>query len=137
MENVPSVLMLLDEKINSLKKITDSVYKTTGNLDGFGDLKVELKVENLIRAYSMIIAKEDAYNRAASDLGIAEYPAFNINGGSSEQWKHDILLRKAIIEHKQTLDTLQAFKDKMSKFLSAEDQKEILMKEMESFLSKG
>ena len=40
----------------------------------------------------------------------------------------------AIIEHKETLDKLNSYKERVSKFLSEEDQKAMLLKEMEEFL---
>lgn len=134
--NVPEVLTLLKNKIDSLKHITDSVYKTTGNLEEFGDIKVESKIENLIRAYSSVKGREKAYHDAAADLGRKQYPAFNISGGNAEQWKEDILLRINIIEHKETLDKLKSYEERFAKFLSEADQKNMLMKEMEEFLNK-
>lgn len=131
---VPDVLSLLDKQIAGLKKIADSVYKTTGQLTGFGDIKAELKLENLIRAFSMVKGKENAYNEAAKELELGTYPQFSIDGGTAADWKQDILLRIEIITHKDKLDKLNAYKEKMSKFLSEEDQKAMLMKEMAEFL---
>jgi hypothetical protein len=64
-EDVPQVLSLLDQEIGKLKVISESVYKTTGNLEGFGDIKAETKVENLIRAFSSVKGREEAYNKRA------------------------------------------------------------------------
>lgn len=133
-KDVPNVLELLDKEIAGLKKIADSIYKTTGALTGFGDIKQEMKLENLIRAFSMVKGKENAYNEAAKELGLTTYPQFSIDGGTSADWKQDILLRIEIITHKDKLDKLNAYKEKMSKFLSEEDQKAMLMKEMAEFL---
>lgn len=130
------VLDALNTKIASLKRIEESIYKTNGKLDGFGDIKAEVKIENLIRAYSSVKMREAGYITAAKDLGRKEFPAFVIGSGNAEDWKHDILLRIDILEHKETLDKLNSYKDRMSKFLSETEQKEILMKEMDEFLSK-
>jgi len=132
--SVPDIIKKLEEEIKKLAHITDTVYKTTGNLEGFGDIKKETLVGNLIRAYSIVLAKETAYNNAAESLGLEQYPAFEISGGNSEAWKEDITLRIAIIEHKDKLDKLKGFKDRMAKFLSEEDQKTILLREMQAFL---
>jgi len=131
---VPDVLTLLDKQIAGLKKIADSVYKTSGVLEVFGDIKVETKLENLIRAHSMVINKEEAYNRSAKILGLTTYPQFSISGGTSKDWEQDILLRIDIITHKKKLDKLNAYKERMSKFLSEEDQKAMLLKEMAEFI---
>jgi hypothetical protein len=133
--DVPSIIQVLDAKLNSMKHITESKYRTSGTLDGIGDIKKETKIENLIRAYASIIAREEVYNRAAIELGITTYPTFEANGSSSEDWKRDIKLRIDIINQKETADKLTEYKDKMSKFLSAEDQKNMLMTEIASFLT--
>jgi hypothetical protein len=104
-------------------------------LDGIGDIKKEVKIENLIKAYASIIAREEVYNRAAIELGITTYQTFEANGSTSEDWKRDIKLRIDIINQKETADKLAEYKDKMSKFLSAQDQKNMLMAEMTSFLN--
>ena len=133
--DVPSIIQVLDAKLNSMKHITESKYRKSGTLDGIGDIKKETKIENLIRAYASIIAREEVYNRAAIELGITTYPTFEANGSSSEDWKRDIKLRIDIINQKETADKLTEYKDKLSKFLSAEDQKNMLMTEMASFLT--
>src|SRR5476651_385285 len=93
LDEVPEVLTLLDLEISKLKTISESVYKTSGNLDVFGDIKAETKVENLIRAFSSVKGRENAYNDAAKDLKLASYPQFTVSGGTSADWKQDILLR--------------------------------------------
>lgn len=136
-EDVPQVLSLLDQEIGKLKVISESVYKTTGNLEGFGDIKAETKVENLIRAFSSVKGREEAYNKAAKELNLSTYPQFSVSGGNAADWKQDILLRIDIITHKDKLDKLTEYKDKMSKFLSAEDQKAMLLNEMADYFKLG
>lgn len=128
--DVPQVLEVLKKKLASLKEIVDTPYKTQGNLEGFGDIKVETKIENLIRAYSSVKGREKAYHDAAKDLGKTTYPAFVVSGGDADAWKSDIMLRIAIIEQKETHDKLSNWESKMKNFLSAEEQKELLIKEM-------
>jgi len=130
------VLEQLNAKIASLKRIEESIFKTNGLLDGFGDIKLETKIENLIRAFSSVKIRELGYNNAAAELKRKEYPAFAIGSGTADDWKHDILLRIDILEHKETLDKLNMFKNKMSKFMSEAEQKEMLIKEMQDFFNK-
>lgn len=127
--SVPDVLSILNDKLKALKTVTECAYKTTGNLEGFGDLKNETKVENLIRAFSMVRGKENAYNDAAKELGLVTYPAFAISGGTSADWKQDILLRKAVIEHADTQKKLEDLSTKAKSFLTQADQYEIFLKE--------
>lgn len=136
-DEVPEVLSLLDQEIAKLKTISESVYKTTGNLESFGDIKQETKLENLIRAFSSVKGREKAYEDAAKDLGLSTYPQFSVSGGTAAEWKQDILLRIDVITHKDKLDKLTEYKDKMSKFLSADDQKAMLLKEMTDYFKKA
>ena len=82
----PSVLTKLDEEIAKIKYIEESVYKTTGVLEGFPtNIKQEMKIENLIRAYASVKGREDSYDKAAAALGVGKsYSAFNIGGGTAE-----------------------------------------------------
>jgi hypothetical protein len=134
--NVPTALEKLDKEIASLKHIQETAYQTSGILPAFGDIKNEMLISNLIRAASSVMGMKLGYDNAAKWLGIEEYPVFEIAGYSPDQWKHDLLLRKAVIEHKDDLDTLNEFKSEMSKYLSEEDQKSMLIKRMEAYFSR-
>ena len=135
--NTPTmdVLEVLNKKISDLREVTECSYKTSGQLEGFGDIKTETKVENLIRAFSSVRGREKAYEDAAKELGLKTYPAFTVNGGNSESWKSDILLRKAVIEHADELKKLNEYKEKISRFMSEADQKAQLLKEMTDYFS--
>jgi hypothetical protein len=132
--NVPSIIGALEAKIKSFGEITDSKYRTSGNLDGFGDIKKETNVGNLIKAFSSVNGRAKSYVDAAEALGLTTFPAFELNGGSVEDWRKDILLRINLITHKETLDKLNTYKEKFQKFLSEEDQKQMLVAEMAAFL---
>lgn len=132
--SVPDVITVLDDKLKALKHVTDTKYRTSGVLDGIGDIKSETKIDALIRALGSVMAREDVYNRAAEELGLTTYPSFQINGCSVADWKHDIRFRIDVINHKETADKLKEYRDKMSKFLSEQDQKNMLMNEMANFL---
>ena len=127
--SVPNVLEILAAKLAELKVVTECSYKTGGTLAGFGDIKSETKVENLIRAYSSIRGKEHAYNESAKELGITNYPAFSEAGGTAADWKQDILLRKAVIEHADTKAKLESLTEQAKGFLTKEMQYEIFLKE--------
>ncbi len=130
-----NVLSVLDEKIQSLKAITECNYKTSGVMTGFGvNVKEETKIENLLRMGSSISLRAKAYDEFANSIGRTTYPVFSDNG-TVDDWNHDIKLRLAVIEYKETLDKLTSYKEKMSKFLSEAEQKEMLMGEMAGFLS--
>lgn len=136
-QDVPNTLENIKAKLNELKLITDTPYKTTGVLT-MAEQKIDIKtikdVESLIKAYSSVRAREIAYNEAADDLGIKTYKQFSINGGTSKDWKHDIDLRIQIITVEDKKNKFQKAYDKMQKFLSEEEQRAIAMKEVEALL---
>lgn len=133
-QDVPNTLESIKAKLNELKLITDTPYKTTGVLTGLGDIKTMKDSESLIKAYASVKAKEKAYNDAADELGIKSYKQFSIDGATSEQWKSDINLRINIITVEDRKNKLQTAYDKAAKFLSEEDQRAIAMKEIAALL---
>jgi len=134
--DITSIISALESEIKSLDHITDSKYRTSGNLKGFGDIKTETKIENLIKAYSSIAGKETMYNNAATELGLTTYPLYTVDGSDSESWKEDIMLRINIINHKEKLDKLTEFKKRTEELLSKEEQKALLVSEISNFLNK-
>ena len=90
----------------------------------------------MIKAFSSIKGRETAYNAAAEEMNIDTYPVFEVNGASAEDWKNDIMLRIAIITHKEKLDKLTEYKERMTSFMSKEEQKAALLQEMAAFLRK-
>jgi hypothetical protein len=132
-QDVPQVIELLEAKLKTMDDVRESKYITNGVLDKH-DIKTETKIEELIKCFASVLAREEIYNKSAEVLGIETYPTFDICGGNVEHWKHDIQLRIKVINQKDTVEKLEYFKSKMSEFLSKEDQKNMLMKEMESFL---
>ena len=135
--NVPSIIGALEAKIKSLDHITGSKYKTTGKLNGFNNIHEETNVGNLIKAFSFVSNKGKAYVAAAEEMGLDSFPVFKESDSDVSDWKEDIMLRIAIINHKETLDKLNSYKEKFQKFLSEEDQKHMLLSEMAEFLGTG
>lgn len=127
--SVPNVLELLAAKLAELKVVTECSYKTGGNLAGFGDIKSETKVENLVRALSSIRGKEKAYYETAAILGLTETPVFSEGGGNAADWTQDVKLRIAVIQHADTKAKLEALTEQAKGFLTKEMQYEIFLKE--------
>jgi len=130
--SIPDVLEMIKEKIKSFKGIETTKFKTAGKLSGFGDINTETKVDNLIKAYSSVKGRSEAYAAAAKDLGVDTFPEFVLDGGTASDWKHDINLRIQIITHKEELDKYKALEEEATKFLSQEDQKEMFFKKLVS-----
>ncbi len=130
--SIPSVIQALDAQIKSLGSIETSKFKTSMNLAPFGDLKKVKDVEVLIRAYSLVRGKANAYNEAAKEMGIENAPAFKEDGNSLAQWKEDINLQVQIATHKDRLESLKAMKVKAEQFVSEEDKRKMFFSELMS-----
>lgn len=120
---------IVNKEIDSLKHITDSVYKTNGNIPGFAtSIHNESKIDELIKMYSSVAGREVAYNNAAEELlgKEATYPVFKLNGYTSNDFKADIKLRIDIINHKTKLDELQAIKKEFTELMDKQDRMKLL-----------
>lgn len=131
---IPQVLNLIDEKIKSLAKIETTKFKTDGVVPGFPNtIQKETNVDVLIKMFSSVKGRAAAFESAAVDLGVSG-KTFTENGNTVDDFKADITLRIAIVTQEGELKKLRSLKEEGSKFLSAEDQKQVfmdkLMKEM-------
>ena len=138
--DVPQVLSLLQAELDKQKHIEESVYKTSGNFaPGLTNLKDETKVENLYKGLSIVLGKEHFYNLAIKTLKREHLQnhVFKHEGFTVEEWTADVELRIAIIENKERLDKLKEFKQRAEEFLSEQDKKAILFRDMAGFLSIG
>lgn len=133
---VPDIIEQLDKALKNLVKIQETPWKTNGQFEGFPNIKDDrtVPVETLIRLESAVFGRNEAYIAAAYRLGKTSFKAFVVNGGTYEDWHHDINLAMQINEQKANYEKLKEFKEKISKFLSEEDQKASLLKQMASFL---
>lgn len=134
LKDTAGILEKLDGALAELKRVEESPYKTSGQLDGFGDIKSETKIDNLIKAFSSVKGRANAYTDASVDLGIKTCPAFNVNGGSVDDWKHDIMLRIEIITYKEKYDKLKSAKEKLAVFLTEEERKIAILSELKDVL---
>jgi hypothetical protein len=132
--DVAEIITALETKIEALGHLTDSKYKTSGQLEGFGNIKEMTNVSQLVKAFSSVKNKEKFYNEAAEELGLTTYPAYDNSGYTAEDWKHDIQLRIGIINHKDTLDQLTKYRDQLRDLLSKEEKKAILLQDMQGYL---
>jgi hypothetical protein len=129
-KSAAEMIQLTDAKIKTYRHISDSSYKTSMNLEGFGNLKEEASISTLLKAAHSVKAREEGYNDAADDLGIETYPAFSIGGGSYQDWKADIKLRIQIIEHKETMDKLNEIRKDLEGLMTDEDRKLAIMEKL-------
>ena len=134
---IPTVLSAIDAQIKACKDVTTEKFKTSMNLQPFGDLKATKDVVVLIKAYSLINSKAVAYDAAVKELNLADAPAFKEDGRGASDWKEDIQLQIDITTHKDRLDELKKLREEAQKFMSADDQKAIFFEKLMKSVSLG
>jgi hypothetical protein len=133
--SVPDAISVINQKIADLKHIQESVYLTSGKVNGANgqiDLKELKTVPEIVRTLSSILARAAAEESAYAAVGYTTHPVVKVDGGTVDEWTADAKLRIAIIEQKETLDKLQGFKSKWEELMDKEDRKAMLLKEMEA-----
>lgn len=134
--NAGEVVMSLTQKINELEHI-EKPPVTSGQLtingNSFVISKAE-KTEELIAAYGWIKRTKEAYDEAAQELGVKQYPEKQFNGYTIDQWKKDIVLRIEFLNKHNTLEKLKELKTKAESFITQEDKKALFMQELENFV---
>ena len=121
-ENIPEMLQTVNDQIKRIKGDLPQATKTTGELEGFGRINQITTVENLIKAHSMIVAKQQAFNASCDDIlpdGVKK-PSFKIDGSAPSSWIADIKGRIGVVAHKAQLEKLTKIKEKLEANLSAE-----------------
>ena len=128
--SVATGIAAVDAKLAQLQHIQDSVYKTSGKLPPFGDIKTETDLSNLIKALSSVQGREEAYHKAAATLELGNYPVFKIEGGTRTEWEADIKLRIQMIQHKSVYDKLVKIKKEYTELMDKEDRMQLLTAEL-------
>lgn len=122
--SVPTILDGLRNQLKELNKVTDSGYRTGGNVNEMGvDIKTETSISKLIKVHATLKASSETYDQSALELGLTEYPAWNYGGNSLNDWTQDIQLRINIITHKERKEALEGAIKEMEQFLTEEDRK--------------
>ena len=135
-EDVPSMIKALETTLKSFEGINESNYRTSGNIDGLGDIKTMTDLSLLIRASGMIIDSERVYNQGAEAMQLETFPQYSYKGNTVADWLQDIKLRYDLINQKDTIDTLNTFKKELEGFMTEQDKKAVLMTRMQEFLNK-
>lgn len=134
--DIPALLETVNKKISQLKGNSIEKESTASvDLTGFGQIKNISKVEDLIKAHSMLTAKSNAYNSSAKALDVdpKKYP-FIQNGCSLNQWENDIKLRLAVVKNKTELEKLEKVKKLLEENLSQESKLANDLKKAQSIL---
>lgn len=128
-------------QLEQLKEITGSEFKSggKGTVQGFpNSIQDETNIENLVRMYSSVNGKENAYNNAISDI-TAEFPGFKApvfkeGGCTASALKSDIVLQAKILSVKERKEYLEGLLKKAEEFLTKEDKMKSFLAELQSGL---
>jgi hypothetical protein len=123
-QSVPNILSGLRAQLKELNKVTDSGYRTSGNIGELGvDIKSETGIGKLIKVHATLKTSADNYDASAAELGLDEYPAWSHGGCTLADWTADVKLRINIITHKERKEALENAIKEMEQFLTEEDRK--------------
>jgi hypothetical protein len=120
---------LINQKIEALKFIRETSYKTSGKYDG-RDIRNITEVSELIDVHSSIALRVQAYEASAKSLGLKNYKSKTFDNGTLEQWTEDIALRLQVIEYDSTLKELEGFKKEYEELMDKQDRMELLNKKI-------
>lgn len=128
--SIPSVIQTIDAQIKALGNLETTKYKTDMKLGPFGDLKKEMNVEKLIKAFSFVRGKANAYAESAKQLGVENAPAFKEEGSTLAEWEHDIKFQINLATHKDKLEELKKLKAEAQQFVSEEDKRKMFIEKL-------
>ena len=126
---------LINQKIEALKFIRTTAFKTSGKYEG-RDIRTITDVSELIDIHSSITARVHAYEGSAKVLGISSYKAKTFDNGTLSDWTEDIKLQLQVIEYDSTLKELEGFKKEYEELMDKQDRLELLNKKISKFASK-
>ena len=119
----------LIERKEALKQIENVSFKTNGefrwNPQYTANAPIQIQKTTdlglLISIYSYIKKASDAYENAAEELNLSNYPAFTWLNFTWDAWKHDLKLRVALIQKETTSRELTKQINQLEGFLSEDD----------------
>lgn len=98
------------------------------------NLHVEQDVRRLVDIAGFLLVRGDAYNRAATELGLASFPPFTWNGFPVAEWLEDIKTRigklQISVKRKSLEDAERRLNAIMSPDLRAELELEAITKDL-------
>jgi hypothetical protein len=128
MENVPALIAAIDKQLESLQS-SQGGNRTDGNLSTLGiNINTEIDIENLIKAKVNIRNSEKLYNEELKTMkedarfnGVS-LPEYKVGKWGADVWINDINNRILEVTHEEKINKLKASKDKLTKYISKEQQ---------------
>jgi hypothetical protein len=121
-DDIPTLLQAVNEKIKDVKGDLPKTNTTTVKFDAFGAINSMISLEVILKAASVLLLKEKAYNEAVQEFlpeGI-KAPKFKINGHTAEEWKSDFRRQAILVGNRTKLEKLKKIKSTLEANLSAE-----------------
>ena len=122
------MLDIVRNRIKAIKLVADAPPKTHGLFKYTPSTNTWIKIGDVTEVGSLLLMlgflmeKETAYDKAAASCGMNEYPMFKWCGYGVAEWKHDIQVRIAIINHHNNLAELQDAEKELTTLLSQTDK---------------
>jgi len=120
---------LVEERLASLKKATDTPVKTNGQFKYSPEgnrvasmIHEEKKVATLIEIYGFLSHKKEIYESAAKELKLESFPPFVWLGFPAKDWLEDITVRISVINYREEYERLTKIKQSLSEFFLPEDK---------------
>ena len=113
------------EKQSGSKPQTSGVFSYAYNKPGSRtglNLETCNDMSHILNAAGFLATKNDVYTKAADAFGLAEYPVFELNGYSVEEWMNDFKRRVHFLTHGVQLAKLRATKKQLEGMLTKEDR---------------
>jgi hypothetical protein len=126
----------IDAKLEQVRAVFGRPFRTNGESKTTTvnptnvNVRAATNIALLIAILGEITAKGEQYNKAATMLGLTQYPNFNWQGYSYESWLFDIKLRIEQINQVTTENELLAIRNDLQEFVTKEDKLSMLQERM-------
>ena len=130
-----AVLTKVENKLNMMKESESVGFKTHGgfrwNPSYTGNAPINIHTNKdlgeLLNIYASLSEKEKAYNLAAEENGLSEYPVFTWQETAGSSWIHDLKLRISALTHHVKKQELLKLKSELSQFMTKEDKLALIL----------
>jgi hypothetical protein len=121
---IPDLLDKIKAQIKKIKNPKADTENLKTDFTGFGNLNCITNTRNLLKAASVVIAKEKAWIEACATLSlpIQKHP-FTLDGNTKQQWIDIISNRISLVENGKKLTKLIELEKTLNDCLTEEEKK--------------
>lgn len=133
-EEIQNKLALIKKALDGIKTVNGKTFRTNGmfQFSPVGtaiNIKENRNVHMLLEMVGFLNAKEEGYNKAATEMGLSSYPEFKWCGNTTDDWKHDIKIRISVLTSHEKKETLLRAKQTLEKYVTEETK---MMQDLQS-----